>query len=38
MMKEIFFFSEILTFMFEVSDVITASNNDLGGENEMPLE
>ena len=37
MMKEIFEPAEILTFTFEVSDVITASN-DLGGENEMPLE
>lgn len=38
-MKEVFEQAEILTFTFDTADIITTSSgNDLGGNNEMPLE
>lgn len=37
-MKEVFEEAELLIFTFDVKDVITTSGNDLGGDNEMPLE
>ena len=37
-MKEVFEEAELLIFSFEAKDIITTSGNDLGGENEMPLE
>lgn len=38
-MKEVFEQAEILTLTFDTEDIITTSNgNDLGGNNEMPLE
>ena len=37
-MKEIFEEAELLLFSIDAKDIITTSNNDLEGDNEMPLE
>ncbi len=37
-MKEKFEDAALLFFSFDMEDIITTSGNDLGGENEMPLE